>query len=81
MFNNAHVPCNLYMYKQVYHQQTVLISEQKIFPTCSRCYLLSPSRSVNTSRRTQHYYTVLSIVNGKIYNASMLLQQEYIALY
>jgi len=80
MFETAHVPCNLYMYKQVYHQQTVLNSEQKR-TICLRCYLLSPSGSVNTLRRTQRYYTVLSMVNGKIYNASMLLQQEYIVLY
>jgi hypothetical protein len=67
-------------YKQVHHQQLALIPKYKSTPTCS-CYCpFSSSGSINAERHIQHCYTALSVVNGKIYNANMLLKHDCLVL-
>jgi hypothetical protein len=72
--------CTTDTYKQVHHQQIVLIPKYKSTPTCFGCSLQPSSGSINAKRPTQHCYTALSIVNGKTYNASTLLKHDCLVL-
>jgi hypothetical protein len=67
-------------YKQVHHQQIALIPKHESTPTCFGYYLQPSSGSISAERHTQHCYAVLSIVNGKIYNVSMLLKHDCLVL-